>query len=507
MTAAAETEPLVCSDGWMQGDSQDAQRYDLLGEIATGGMATVYVAKLRGAHGFARTVAVKCMHPQYAKDPSFVDMFLDEARVAAKIRHPNVVPTLDIIQEQEQLLIVLEYVEGETLSAILKSARSKGTKIAAPIACAIVHDLLCGLHAAHEATDDEGRPLDIIHRDVSPQNVIVGVDGLARVLDFGVAKASGRAHETRSGEIKGKVPYMPVEQLYGEDLDRRADVYAAGVVLWEALTGERLFEAPSDAALVLKIAEATIDTPSKRLGVSLPPELDRVVMKALARDRNERYATALEFAEDLGRAMPPATRLDVAAFVKEHAADTLAERERKLRAWERTPSQRDLAPLARVVATALKEATTRRVSITPTFGGVVTRGRQKQRSRSLVVIGLLLAILGGVIALAAVREKKPEPLRVDYATPPASASASASVGARDVPPPPSAAASAPPRASAVASADPPPRPTNVKAPALPPTVKTAATPSATTSLKDTAACRPPYVVDAEGNRHYKMECL
>ena len=271
MTAAAETEPLVCSDGWMQGDSQDAQRYDLLGEIATGGMATVYVAKLRGAHGFARTVAVKCMHPQYAKDPSFVDMFLDEARVAAKIRHPNVVPTLDIIQEQEQLLIVLEYVEGETLSAILKSARSKGTKIAAPIACAIVHDLLCGLHAAHEATDDEGRPLDIIHRDVSPQNVIVGVDGLARVLDFGVAKASGRAHETRSGEIKGKVPYMPVEQLYGEDLDRRADVYAAGVVLWEALTGERLFEAPSDAALVLKIAEATIDTPSKRLGVSLPP--------------------------------------------------------------------------------------------------------------------------------------------------------------------------------------------------------------------------------------------
>lgn len=506
MTAAAGAEPLVCSDGWMQGDSQDAQRYDLLGEIATGGMATVYVAKLRGAHGFARTVAVKCMHPQYAKDPSFVDMFLDEARVAAKIRHPNVVPTLDIIQEEEQLLIVLEYVEGETLSAILKSARSKGTKIAPPIACAIVHDLLCGLHAAHEATDDEGKPLDIIHRDVSPQNVIVGVDGLARVLDFGVAKASGRAHETRSGEIKGKVPYMPVEQLYGEDLDRRADVYAAGVVLWEALTGERLFEAPSDAALVLKIAEATIEPPSARLGVTLPPDLDRVVMKALARERGERYATALEFAEELGRAIPPATRLDVAAFVKEHAADTLAERERKLRAWERTPSQRDLAPLARVVATALKEATTRRVSITPTFGGVVTRGRQKQRSRSLVVIGLLLAILGGVIALAAVREKKPEPLRVDYATP-----ASAS-GGREIPPPapldgPSSAT--PPKASAGASAEPspPPRPTQPKAPPSPPTAKTTTTAPTTTSLKDTAACRPPYVVDAEGNRHYKMECL
>ncbi|MBL8613463.1 MAG: serine/threonine protein kinase [Myxococcales bacterium] len=497
-------------------DSQESQRYDLLGEIATGGMATVYVAKLRGAHGFARTVAVKCMHPQYAKDPSFVDMFLDEARVAAKIRHPNVVPTLDIVREHDQLLIVLEYVEGETLSALLKGARKRGERIEPGIACAVVHDLLCGLHAAHEATDDDGQPLGIVHRDVSPQNVIVGADGLSRVLDFGVAKASGRAHETRSGEIKGKVPYMPVEQLYGEELDRRADVYAAGVVLWETLTGERLFDAPNDAALVIKITESPIPSLKEKLGDDFPAEIDRVVMRALSREKADRYASALEMAEDLGRASKLASRLDVAAFVKEHAGTTLAEREQKLRAWERTPSARELAPLARVVASALKDATTRRVSMTPTFAGVVTR-RTPARRPTIAIAAGVVALLAVVTTIATVQAKRGDAIKLEYAAPAASAAsapgASGSVAKASAPAPErSAAAPAPAETEAPRPAATPARP--AVAPARPAVAATAApkpsappaTPAAT-SVKDSAACRPPYTVDAEGNRHYKVECL
>ncbi len=519
MNAAVRQDLVISSPRAMPVDSQESQRYDLLGEIATGGMATVYVAKLRGAHGFARTVAVKCMHPQYAKDPSFVDMFLDEARVAAKIRHPNVVPTLDIVREHDQLLIVLEYVEGETLSALLKGARKRGERISPAIACAVVHDLLCGLHAAHEATDDDGQPLGIVHRDVSPQNVIVGADGLSRVLDFGVAKASGRAHETRSGEIKGKVPYMPVEQLYGEELDRRADVYAAGVVLWETLTGERLFDAPNDAALVIKITESPIPSLKEKLGESLPPEIDRVVMRALSREKADRYASALEMAEDLGRACNPASRLEVAAFVKEHAGTTLAEREQKLRAWERTPSARELAPLARVVASALKDATTRRVSMTPTFAGVVTR-RTTARRPTIAIAAGVVALLAVVTTIATVQAKRGDTLKLEYAgsaasAAPAAPSAQASavggaVKASDAPPERAAATAAPSETDVAKPATAvPPRPTVATPPRTPPTApatKPSAAPAAT-PVKDSAACRPPYTVDAEGNRHYKVECL
>jgi serine/threonine-protein kinase len=228
----------------------DGDRYEILSELATGGMATVYLGRLRGPHGFARLVAVKAMHPQLAKDRIFHDMFLDEARLSARIRHPNVVPTIDVVSERGHLLLVMEYVEGESLGALARLHREKGGFPQA-IACAIAHDMLAGLHGAHETTGEDGKGLGLIHRDVSPQNILVGVDGLARVLDFGVAKAAGRVHVTQSGEVKGKIPYMPPEQLAGEDLDRTVDVYAAGVVLWEMLTGRRLFDGPNEVAISL----------------------------------------------------------------------------------------------------------------------------------------------------------------------------------------------------------------------------------------------------------------
>ena len=207
-------------------------RYRIFDEIASGGMGTVHYGRMSGAAGFARTVAIKRLHPQFSKSPEFVEGLIDEARVAARIRHPNVVATLDVLAEEGEMLLVMEYVEGVTLSHLMRELGRDDVKIPVPVAVGIMTGALYGLHAAHEAVGEDGVPLEVVHRDVSPQNIIVGVDGVARVVDFGVAKAVGRLQTTTDGRIKGKIAYMPPEQLRGRPVDRRADVYAPrGVVL------------------------------------------------------------------------------------------------------------------------------------------------------------------------------------------------------------------------------------------------------------------------------------
>ena len=191
-------------------------RYAICDAIASGGMATVHLGRLIGPVGFSRTVAVKRLHPQFAHDPDFTSMFLDEARLAARVQHPNVVPTLDVVLANDELLLVMEYVRGEALSRLVRAARERGERLPPRIVGAIASGALQGLHAAHEAVDEKGRPLGLVHRDMSPQNILVGVDGTARVLDFGIAKAEGRAHATREGQVKGKLLYMPPEQLQGK---------------------------------------------------------------------------------------------------------------------------------------------------------------------------------------------------------------------------------------------------------------------------------------------------
>jgi serine/threonine protein kinase len=194
----------------------------MFGEIAAGGMATVHLGRLLGPVGFSRTVAIKRLHPQYAKDPDFVSMFLDEARVAARIQHPNVVPTLDVVSLEGELFLVMDYVAGESLGRLLRALRDRGPRVPPRIVGSIMTNVLYGLHAAHEARSERGEPLGLIHRDVSPQNVLVGLDGVARVLDFGVAKAAGRVQTTGDGQVKGKLSYMPPEQIAGGEIDRRA---------------------------------------------------------------------------------------------------------------------------------------------------------------------------------------------------------------------------------------------------------------------------------------------
>jgi serine/threonine protein kinase len=198
-----------------QGPLKVVGRYAVYGKLASGGMATVHLGRLMGPAGFSRTVAIKRLHPQFAKDPDFVAMFLDEARLAARIQHQNVVATVDVVARDDELFLVMDYVRGESFSRLLRASRKQGIDIPPRVIASVMVGMLHGLHAAHEAKDERGQPLSMVHRDVSPQNVIVGVDGVPRVLDFGVAKAAARVQVTRDGQMKGKLSYMAPEQLRG----------------------------------------------------------------------------------------------------------------------------------------------------------------------------------------------------------------------------------------------------------------------------------------------------
>ncbi|MBI4704792.1 MAG: serine/threonine protein kinase [Deltaproteobacteria bacterium] len=228
-------------------------RFALYADIAHGGMATVHIGRLLGPVGFSRTVAIKRLHAQFARDPEFVSMFLDEARLAARIQHPNVVPVIDVVALEGELFLVMDYVHGESLARLLGLLHKAGQAVPTRIAVSLLAGALHGLHAAHEARTERGAPLNIVHRDISPQNILVGVDGAARVVDFGIAKAAGRLQSTRDGQLKGKIMYMAPEQVGLGQVDRRTDVYAASVVLWEALAGRKLFRFDEPAAAIAHI--------------------------------------------------------------------------------------------------------------------------------------------------------------------------------------------------------------------------------------------------------------
>jgi serine/threonine protein kinase len=301
-------------------------RYALYGKLASGGMATVHFGRLLGPAGFSRTVAIKRLHPQFAKDPEFVAMFLDEARLAARIQHPNVVATVDVVALQEELFLVMDYIRGESFSRLMRASRKRDIDVPLGVISSIIVGMLHGLHAAHEARDERGQPLSVVHRDVSPQNVLVGVDGVARVLDFGVAKAAARIQITRDGQMKGKLSYMSPEQLQGKVVDRRTDIFAAGIVLWEALTGRRLFDAEEASEVLRMIVSEEIPPPSAVVP-SIARGVDDIVMRALSRDLGSRYDTARQFAIALEEAAPLASPREVGEWVELVAGDTLLHRE------------------------------------------------------------------------------------------------------------------------------------------------------------------------------------
>ncbi|HVU01555.1 MAG TPA: serine/threonine-protein kinase [Polyangiaceae bacterium] len=316
---------------------QRIDRYDLVAEIASGGMATVYLANLSGVGGFRRFVAIKRLHPHLAKEQEFVEMFLDEARLAAGIHHPHVVPILEVGASERGYYLVMEYIEGDTLARLLARAATAGKRLPASIGVRVVVDMLTGLHAAHELRDETGMPTELVHRDVSPQNILVGMDGNTRITDFGVARAASRLSATRAGQLKGKIAYMAPEQAVGDpSVDRRADVFSSGIVLWEVLAARRLFKAENEAATLSRVISEPI--PDIR---EVNPDIDAgvaaVVMKALERDRDGRYPTCQEFADDLERAARAAnliaTTREVAAYVGEVIGQEISQQRDAVRAW------------------------------------------------------------------------------------------------------------------------------------------------------------------------------
>jgi hypothetical protein len=367
-------------------ESRVVGRYALHGEIASGGMASVHIGRLLGPVGFSRTVAIKRLHPTYARDPEFVSMFLDEARLAARIRHPNVVPTLDVVATQGELFLVMEYIQGESLAPLVRTLGRTKARVPIRIALSIVAGALQGLHAAHEARDERGMSLGLVHRDVSPQNVIVGVDGMARVFDFGVAKAAGRAHNTRDGVVKGKLAYMAPEQLGQQPVDRAADIYAASIVLWELLTGSRLFRADSEGALLALVLQRDIQPPSAVVP-DVSAELDAIVMRGLARAPTDRFPTAREMALALDR-LGSASLGEVAEWLEAVAGPALAKRADQVSAVERqSPSYGGggLPPVAGPDETNPEERIGAEVPWPPSSIGPASRAAATTASGSIMV--------------------------------------------------------------------------------------------------------------------------
>ena len=475
-------------------------RYAIYDAIASGGMATVHLGRLVGPAGFSRTVAVKRLHPQLARDKEVAQMLLDEARLAARIQHPNVVPTLDVVASGDEMLLVMEYVRGDSVSRLLRAAQLEMMRVPPNVVVAIMVNALEGLHAAHEALDERGMPMGLVHRDVSPQNIIVGIDGVARVLDFGIAKAEGRLVTTREGEVKGKVLYMAREHLAGEHVTRAADIYAAGVILYELLTGRRMFAGENEVAAVSRIVAGDLRLPSQ-----VDPALvrfDAVVQKAAALQPQDRYPTAREMAQALEAVCAPASATTVGQWVQRLASERLDARARLVAEIERstTRSRAALAPIEEQHHPTSGVIPTPRGAMPslPGQGGLtgpmpfvpLDQGVPREDKGFGIVAALILVIaflLAGIGIAAIVLSRHahpttPPPVAKEYVPPATSASAA-----------PEPTAPAEPAAAVVAE------------PA--PAVSASAAPATTTKAKARPKCDPPYTIDTKGHKHFIPECV
>ncbi len=338
-------------------------RYELILPIAEGGMGTVWLARMRGEHGFERLVALKALLPKLARDPRYRSMFIDEACIASRIVHDNVAQVLDLGERDGNLYLAMEWVNGDSLANLVRTAAEQGRAFPLPVLLRIIADVCAGLHSAHELRDLHGQSLNVVHRDVSPQNILVTDTGAVKVIDFGVVKARGRvAEDTKPGIVKGKLPYMAPERALGGDVDRRADIWAIGAIMYRLLGGSAAYDRDGNPALIwaLVLRDQLDPLPS-----SVPPGLARIVRKALARDPEDRYATAGQLQAALEKALhrvsieTPTTGEDVAAFVTAVLGSALAVRraaiERALGSEEQTATLVFLRPLMTLVPSTGKD--------------------------------------------------------------------------------------------------------------------------------------------------------
>jgi serine/threonine-protein kinase len=458
-------------------------------------MAIVHLGRLLGEVGFSRTVAIKRVHPNLVHDPDFVAMFVDEARLAARIHHPNVVPTLDVVTADGEMLLVMEYVHGESLASLIRRSQTSGL-IPLPVCSAILTGILHGLHAAHEAKDEQGEPLGIVHRDVSPQNLMVGADGVPRILDFGVAKASNRMQTTREGTLKGKLAYMAPEQLASLPVTRRSDIYAASVVAWELLTGKRLFVEPNEGAMIRRILEGAIRPPSAE-NPSVPPEVDAIILQGLSREPADRFATARQMALTLETSAPPALATEVARMVEELAGDMLRQRSGLIAAMESSqditppgpnPIEGSLSPdEGGLSARSGDDETRSQLSVRSDGAPASSRRRGLLLAAAIAMISVLVAVL-----LWPARPAGPSVAATSASSAPAVPTSIAPNGAESAARATSLdATDADAAASSVSSSPKPSAPSRGARPA---------------GKVKSANCDPPYTVDSIGRKIYKREC-
>jgi eukaryotic-like serine/threonine-protein kinase len=485
-------------------------RYLLFDEIGCGGMATVHLGRLLGAAGFARTVAIKRLHPQYAKDPAFVAMLVDEARLAARIRHPHVVSTLDVAFEDGELFVVMDYVDGVSMAHLQERLIRGPAPMPWRLAAFVAGQTLLGLHAAHEATSEHGEPLGIVHRDVSPHNVLVGADGVVRVADFGVAKAAARVSATPDGKFKGKLAYMAPEQLRRGAIDRRVDVFATAIVLYEALSGRRLFWADEQAATLKNILDAEIEPPS-RFVPEIPAALDEVVLRGLERDPERRFPTAQAMARALQVALPMPTTLELGEWMRASIGDELEARSRLVAKVESQASEEP--PETSVLPAEVGHRKPRRLepaSEGTELSSVRALPVASRSSRTWLVITLIFAALGAFVVFALVypfrartQHSASEPPRSAPQAPSVkdsviSATASAATPVKPLAAAPPSASSGPVLSSSVHGSSrgkPHKRRASDSAPAE------------SARAESSSRCDPPYTLNPDGTKRFKPECF
>jgi len=326
---AEGSEPSVPSGG-----TYFLGRYRVVDEIGVGGMAAVHLARADGPGGFQKWVAIKRIHRHLAEDEQFIRMFLDEARIAARISHPNVAQVFDLGKQRDTYWIAMEYLHGEPLREIMRAVEEGGAPTMGPqLAAKVISDAAEGLHAAHELRDKDGKLLNLVHRDVTPHNLFLTYDGAVKVVDFGIAKVTGRLSTTRAGTLKGKLAYMSPEQVQGISIDRRTDIFALGVVLWELTTGRRLFRMDSDLETLERVQACVVPPPSSIID-NYPVELESIVMRALAKDPNRRFASARDMSRALQQYVMRAGAFvgpeEIGAYVKHVLSERFQKREAHL---------------------------------------------------------------------------------------------------------------------------------------------------------------------------------
>jgi eukaryotic-like serine/threonine-protein kinase len=394
-------------------------------------------------------------------------MILDEARITGRIRHPNVVSALDVIAAEGEILIAMDYVEGETLARLIPLASGRGESVPPGHAAMMIAGVLRGLHAAHEAKDESGVPLGIIHRDVSPQNIMIGTDGVARVLDFGVAKATGRIQTTRDGHLKGKLAYMAPEQLQGS-VTAASDIYAASVVLWETLTGRRLFEGANEAEVLGRVLAATVPPPSRR-APGVPASLDEIVLRGLDPDPRSRFPTARDMAVALERSVPLPLPAEIGDWVLSLAGEGLDQR---------------AAVVARIEHASAQQPPSRDEPSLPRTASVPEDVVPVKRRRPAVLLAIILVLIAGLASWLVVSHRHSKEEGVPFSASPS----------------PSTLAVAPAAAGSSLPTIEPSTPEAVVAPDAPQTPAHRRTPPP-------ASCDPPWYIDSTGFRRYKRSCF